>query len=111
VLDGITIYRRLATKETFQTGGTMLQTQVLAATPHDEDLGLVHASKKGDLTAFAELVKRYDRRLLRIAQNVVHDFNDAQEVVQVLETEGNQVMSLWGDHLSPNELHSKLNLS
>jgi RNA polymerase sigma-70 factor, ECF subfamily len=60
----------------------MIQMQVLAATPNDEDLDLVHASKKGDLTAFEALVKRYDRRLLRVAQNVVHDFNDAQEVVQ-----------------------------
>jgi hypothetical protein len=33
-----------------------------------DDLDLVHASKNGDVTAFEQLVKRYDRRLLRIAQ-------------------------------------------
>jgi RNA polymerase sigma-70 factor (ECF subfamily) len=77
-----TLQKASNVKRFSKAGGTMLQTQVLAATPNDADLDLVHASKKGDLTAFEELVKRYDRRLLRIAQNVVHDFNDAQEVVQ-----------------------------
>jgi RNA polymerase sigma-70 factor (ECF subfamily) len=48
----------------------------------DEDLPLVDAAKNGDLTAFEQLVKRYDRRLLRIAQNVTHDLGDAQDVVQ-----------------------------
>jgi RNA polymerase sigma-70 factor (ECF subfamily) len=48
----------------------------------DEDLALVHASKSGDMAAFEQLVKRYDRKLLRIAQNVTHDLSDAQDVVQ-----------------------------
>jgi RNA polymerase sigma-70 factor (ECF subfamily) len=48
----------------------------------DDDLALVHASKSGDMTAFEQLVKRYDRKLLRIAQNITHDLSDAQDVVQ-----------------------------
>ena len=40
------------------------------------------ASKAGDIAAFEELVTRYDRKLLRIAQNITHNFDDAQEVVQ-----------------------------
>ena len=48
----------------------------------DGDLGLVHASKNGDTAAFEEIVKRYDRRLLRIAQNLMHNREDAEEVVQ-----------------------------
>lgn len=47
-----------------------------------DDLGLVHASKNGDMAAFEELVRRYDRRLLRIAQNVMHNWEDAQDAVQ-----------------------------
>src|SRR5262249_47973904 len=47
-----------------------------------DDLGLVHASKKGDVTAFGELVKRYDRKLLRIAQNVIQNQEDAEDAVQ-----------------------------
>jgi RNA polymerase sigma-70 factor, ECF subfamily len=46
------------------------------------DLDLVHASKKGDVAAFEQLVKRYDRKLLRIAQSVTHNREDSQDAVQ-----------------------------
>jgi len=46
------------------------------------DLDLVHASKDGDVTAFEQLVKRYDRKLLRIAQSVTHNREDSQDAVQ-----------------------------
>lgn len=47
-----------------------------------DDLALVHASKNGDVAAFEELVKRYDRKLFRIAQHLTHNREDAQDVVQ-----------------------------
>jgi RNA polymerase sigma-70 factor (ECF subfamily) len=47
-----------------------------------DDLDLVHASKNGDLAAFGQLVNRYDRKLLRIAQQVTHNREDAQDAVQ-----------------------------
>jgi RNA polymerase sigma-70 factor, ECF subfamily len=47
-----------------------------------EDLDLVLASKAGDVAAFGELVARYDRKLLRIAQHITHNLEDAQDVVQ-----------------------------
>jgi len=47
-----------------------------------DDLDLVHASKRGDVAAFEELVKRYDRKLLRIAQHLTHNREDAEDVVQ-----------------------------
>lgn len=47
-----------------------------------DDLELVHASKNGDAAAFEQLVKRYDRKLLRIAQGVLHNTEDAQDAVQ-----------------------------
>src|ERR1700689_3085191 len=47
-----------------------------------DDLDLVHASKRGDVTAFEQLVKRYDRKLLRIAQSVTHNREDSQDAVQ-----------------------------
>src|ERR1700752_2498678 len=50
--------------------------------PLIEDLDLVLASKAGDATAFGELVARYDRKLLRIAQHITHNLEDAQDVVQ-----------------------------
>lgn len=47
-----------------------------------DDLTLVHASKSGDVAAFEELVRRYDRKLLRIAQHITHNREDAEDVVQ-----------------------------
>src|ERR1700730_16301103 len=46
------------------------------------DLDLVHASKNGDVAAFEQLVKRYDRTLLRIAQSVTRNREDSQDAVQ-----------------------------
>jgi RNA polymerase sigma-70 factor (ECF subfamily) len=46
------------------------------------DLELVHATKNGDVAAFEQLVKRHERKLLRIAQGVTHNTEDSQDVVQ-----------------------------
>src|SRR5579871_3585472 len=46
------------------------------------DLDLVHASKQGDVTAFEQLVRRYDRRLLRISQTVTRNREDSEDAVQ-----------------------------
>ena len=56
------------------------QIGVLAAA--SDDLDLVHASKNGDVSAFDQLVGRYDRKLLRIAQNITHNREDSQDAVQ-----------------------------
>ncbi len=47
-----------------------------------DDLDLVHASKNGDVAAFEQLVNRYDRQLLRIAQSITHNREDSQDAVQ-----------------------------
>ena len=47
-----------------------------------DDMDLVHASKNGDVAAFEQLVKRYDRKLLRIAHSVTHNREDSQDAVQ-----------------------------
>jgi RNA polymerase sigma-70 factor, ECF subfamily len=56
--------------------------QLAARTVASDDLDLVHASKNGDVAAFEQLVKRYDRKLLRIAQHVTHNREDSEDVVQ-----------------------------
>src|SRR6266700_2283556 len=56
--------------------------QIKVTDTESDDLDLVHASKSGDVAAFEELVKRYDRKLLRIAQHLTHNREDAQDVVQ-----------------------------
>jgi RNA polymerase sigma-70 factor (ECF subfamily) len=48
----------------------------------DEDAPLVKASQAGDGAAFELLVSRYDRKLFRIAYNIVHNTEDAQDIVQ-----------------------------
>ena len=47
-----------------------------------DDLDLVHPCKDGDVAAFEQLVRRYDRKLHRIAQHVTHNKEDAQDAVQ-----------------------------
>ncbi len=49
---------------------------------HDPDLPLVEASLAGDIVAFETLVLRYDRKLLRIAQQMTRNLADAEEAVQ-----------------------------
>src|SRR5215471_16648967 len=48
----------------------------------DEDIPLVRAAKNGDISAFEELVKKYERKLFRIARNVMQNTEDAEDVVQ-----------------------------
>jgi RNA polymerase sigma-70 factor, ECF subfamily len=57
-------------------------TQFAGKAGADNDLELVHATKNGDVSAFEQLVKRYDRKLFRIAQGVTHNVEDSQDAVQ-----------------------------
>src|ERR1700733_12906819 len=50
--------------------------------PVVDEMALVHAAKGGDVQAFEELVRRYDRNVFRIAQNITHNREDAEDVVQ-----------------------------
>jgi RNA polymerase sigma-70 factor (ECF subfamily) len=50
--------------------------------PVSDELQLVQAAKKGDVAAFGELVKRYDRNVFRIAQHITQNREDAEDVVQ-----------------------------
>src|SRR5512142_3295959 len=50
--------------------------------PASEELALVTAAKAGDMGAFEELVRRYDRNVFRIAQHITQNREDAEDVVQ-----------------------------
>src|ERR1700678_470857 len=56
--------------------------QPKVAEPVSEELALVHAAKAGDMGAFEELVRRYDRNVFRIAQHITQNREDAEDVVQ-----------------------------
>ena len=62
---------------------TMMETiQTKVNEPVSDELSLVQAAKKGDVGAFGELVKRYDRNVFRIALHITQNREDAEDVVQ-----------------------------
>ena len=50
--------------------------------PVIDELKLVRAAKTGDISAFEQLVHRYDRNVFRIAQHITQNREDAEDVVQ-----------------------------
>jgi RNA polymerase sigma-70 factor, ECF subfamily len=50
--------------------------------PVTEELQLVNAAKAGNMGAFEDLVRRYDRNVFRIAQHITQNREDAEDVVQ-----------------------------
>lgn len=57
-----------------------IQTKV-GETAIDETV-LVDAARNGDVAAFEQLVRRYDRNVFRIAQHITQNREDAEDVVQ-----------------------------
>src|SRR5207253_6350833 len=81
------------------------------------ELALVQAAKKGDLEAFSELVRRYDRNVFRIAQHITHNEEDAQDVVQdaflkayqnLEQFQGNSKFYTWLVRIAVNEALMRL---
>src|SRR5205085_7906342 len=60
----------------------MTAIQPKVSEPVSEEMALVHAAKGGDVGAFEELVRRYDRNVFRIAQHITQNREDAEDVVQ-----------------------------
>jgi RNA polymerase sigma-70 factor, ECF subfamily len=82
-----------------------------------DDTALVHACKQGDAVAFEELVRRYDRRLLSVAQHVTHNREDAEDAVQeafvkvfrkLSQFQENSKFSTWLIRITINESLMKL---
>jgi RNA polymerase sigma-70 factor (ECF subfamily) len=48
----------------------------------EDELVLVKAAKAGEMSAFEELVRRYDRNIFRIAQHITQNREDAEDVTQ-----------------------------
>src|SRR5882724_13476188 len=93
------------------------RTQFAKTYAPDDDLALVHAIRGGDVAAFEQLVKRYDAKLLRIAQNVTHNSEDAEEAVQEAffkayqkldQFQGHAKFSTWLVRIALNESFMKL---
>ena len=50
--------------------------------PVSDESVLVDAARNGDVGAFEQLVRRYDRNVFRIAQHITQNQEDAEDVVQ-----------------------------
>jgi hypothetical protein len=101
---------KLLFSEELETNMTVDSAQLAVRSAASNDLHLVHACKNGDVTAFEQLVKRYDRKLLRIAQHVTHNREDSEDggsggVLEGLPTLGRisrgfQILKLADSHHS-----------
>jgi RNA polymerase sigma-70 factor (ECF subfamily) len=87
------------------------------ATGNMDELALVEAAKKGDIAAFEELVKRYDRNVFRIAQHITQNREDAEDVVQdaflkaygnLSQFQGQSKFYTWLVRIAVNEALMKL---
>jgi RNA polymerase sigma-70 factor, ECF subfamily len=92
-----------------------IQTNVTGDT--GEELTLVQAAQGGDITAFEQLLKRYDRNVFRIAQHITQNREDAEDVVQdaflkayqkLDQFQGNSKFYTWLVRIAVNEALMRL---
>ena len=81
------------------------------------ELALVQAAQKGDVGAFEQLIKKYDRNVFRIAQHITQNREDAEDVVQdaflkayqkLDQFQGNSKFYTWIVRIAVNEALMKL---
>lgn len=89
----------------------------MTTTEPQSDEQLVELARNGDETAFPELVKRYSRRILRVARNITNNDEDAEDVLQesFLKAfthldgfQGNSKFYTWLVRIAMNEALMKL---
>jgi RNA polymerase sigma-70 factor, ECF subfamily len=92
-----------------------IQTNVTGDT--GEELALVQAAQGGDISAFEQLLKRYDRNVFRIAQHITQNREDAEDVVQdaflkayqkLDQFQGNSKFYTWLVRIAVNEALMRL---
>src|SRR5205809_7138052 len=85
--------------------------------PVSDELALVASAKAGDVAAFEELIRRYDRNVFRIAQHITQNREDAEDVVQdaffkaysnLAQFQGNSKFYTWLVRIAVNESLMKL---
>jgi RNA polymerase sigma-70 factor (ECF subfamily) len=76
------------------------------------ELLLVNAARGGDVEAFGELVKRYDRQVFRVVRHMTENPQDAEDIVQeafvkafcsIAGFEGRAAFSTWLIRIAVNE--------
>src|SRR5437762_11536377 len=85
--------------------------------PVFDELALVTSAKAGDVGAFEELIRRYDRNVFRIAQHITQNRADAADVVQdaffkaysnLAQFQGQSKFYTWLVRIAGNEALMKL---
>lgn len=85
--------------------------------PPDNEGALVAAAKAGDISAFEELVSRYERKIFRLAQHITQNTEDAEDVSQEAflkayehlgEFQGNSRFYTWLVRIAVNQALMKL---
>ena len=76
------------------------------------DVALVERARRGDMAAYEKLVRQYDRQVFRIAQHIVQNREDAEDVVQdaflkayekLDQFQGNSKFYTWLVRIAVNE--------
>lgn len=90
---------------------------IAPAVPKDDEAVLVASAKAGDVTAYEELVNRYEHKIFRLAQNITQNREDAEDVMQdaflksfehLGEFQGNSRFYTWLVRITVNEALMKL---
>src|SRR5579872_4929860 len=77
-----------------------------------QEMALVQAAKAGDVQAFEQLIKKYDRNVFRIAQHITQNREDAEDVLQdaflkayenLEQFQGNSKFYTWLVRIAVNE--------
>ncbi|HLK32603.1 MAG TPA: sigma-70 family RNA polymerase sigma factor [Terriglobales bacterium] len=84
----------------------------MAAREHNIELMLVSAARLGNVEAFGELVKRYDRQVFRVVRHMTESPQEAEDVVQeafvkafcnISGFEGRSTFGTWLIRIAVNE--------
>jgi RNA polymerase sigma-70 factor (ECF subfamily) len=76
------------------------------------DVALVARAKEGDVAAFEQLIRQYDRQVFRIAQHITQNREDAEDIVQdaflkayekLDQFQGNSKFYTWLVRIAVNE--------
>jgi len=82
-----------------------------------DELSLVTRAREGDTNAFNDLVRRYDRKIYRLAMNITQNAEDAEDVLQETflkafehlgDFQGNSKFYTWLVRIAVNEALMKL---
>src|ERR1700684_1013191 len=87
------------------------------AGPIDDELQLVTAARAGDISAFENLVNRYERKIFRLGMNITGNREDAEDTMQeaflkayehLPEFQGNSRFYTWLVRIAVNQALMKL---